>query len=70
MSMFSTRIDATGPRGNIFSILGAACQLMEQIGVAPHKITKLRADVAGSNHYSEAVAHVREWFPVDLEDEA
>lgn len=69
-SRYSTRIDATGPNGNVFAIIGAAVQLMRQLpGMEPSEIDYFRKKVMAAKSYKEAVALVREWFPVDLDDE-
>ena len=68
MSKFETTIDATGPAGNIFSILGTAQRLMKQLQIEQTEIDKLGDSVMASKNYDEAVGHVEEWFPVERED--
>lgn len=66
MSMFSTRISAKGPQGNIFAVLGNAVSLMEQIGLPHDAIKALKEDVFASQSYEEAISFIEEYFPVDL----
>lgn len=66
---FTTRINATGPSGNVFAVIAQARRYLRDLGVASDKIEDMdrRARAAGS--YAEALAVVREWFPVDTGDE-
>lgn len=65
--VFSTVINATGPAGNIFDILGTATRLLREIGVPGDRIEQLREDVTGSTSYDQAVACVERWFAVRRE---
>ena len=69
MSFFQTRIDGRGPNGNIFAIVGAAVSLMRQLEWDQSRTAGFRKTVLAAKSYKEAVALVREWFPVDLDDE-
>ena len=70
MSRFGSRIDATGPGGNIFAILGTARRYMREIGIDQSEIEELGKAVCNADSYRDAVALVREWFPVDLDEAA
>lgn len=63
--VFESRIDATGPRGNIFYILGTARKLLAEIGVPRDRIERLTEEVTAAGNYDEAVALVQRWFAVD-----
>jgi hypothetical protein len=69
VSRFTTVIRATGPDGNVFAVLGAATRLMRKLSVDPNEVDALRAKVLDAKSYDEAIAAVREWFPVDTGEE-
>ena len=66
--VFTTVIRATGPRGNINAILGAATSLLRQLAVPADRIERLRYDVTNAASYDQAVAFVEAWFPVERGD--
>lgn len=68
MSRFSTVIPTYGPAGNIFEIAATALRLMRELGVPLADQNNLVAEIAGSHSYKAAKALVREWFPLE-EDE-
>lgn len=65
---FTTVIDASGPNGYLMTILGAATVLMKQLNVDPLDIYTMRERVMDAKSYAEALAVIREWFPVDTGD--
>ena len=65
MSRFTTRIFAQGASGNIFVILGTARSLMRQIDIGHAEIEEFTKRVKTAESYRNALAIVREWFPVD-----
>lgn len=67
MPKFTTVINATGPNGNIFAVLGNATVLMKELRISPFEIQSLREKVFGSKSYEEALDHIREYFPVKTE---
>lgn len=69
MSRFTTIIPATGPGGNIFEVVGKARVLMRQLGVPSAEINALTERVCNTHSYADALAVVREWFPVDTGDD-
>lgn len=70
MSRFTTTIPATGPAGNVFAIIGTACALMRQLRVPNDEIAAFSERAMATESYADALAVVREWFPVDTgEDE-
>lgn len=70
MSKFSTPILAHGPHGNTLMILGAATSMMREIGVSRDEISALQAKVMDAGSRAEAIAAIREWFPVETDDES
>lgn len=70
MSKFDTRISAYGPNGNTMFVLAAAGSMMKQLGVDRGEIAALRGKVFSSGSYQEAMDAIREWFPVDCEEDA
>ena len=69
MSKFNTVIDAPGPAGNIFAVLGTATGFLRQLRIDSTEIVALREAVMNSSSYDEALDHIREWFPVDTGDD-
>jgi hypothetical protein len=69
MSKFTTRIDATGPSGNVFVVLATAVRFMRQLNRSPTEISILQGQVNSAKSYSEALGYVRQWFPVDTGDD-
>jgi hypothetical protein len=67
MPRFTTPIQAYGTSGNVFAIMGTACRLMRELGVAQPEILAFTNNVMRARSYPEAIDVVREWFPVDLE---
>ncbi len=65
---FTTVISATGPQGNIFAILGTACQFMRELDIPGEERKDFAQKVISAKSYAEAVEAVREWFPVDTGD--
>src|ERR1051326_4029050 len=63
--IFTTVIDATGPRGNIVSIMSAAMSLLRQLGIPYDRIQELSNRVTEAQSYEDAVALVEKWFKVD-----
>lgn len=68
MSKFDTVIDAHGPNGNTMFILAATVGLMKSFAVAPDEISALRDKVFNSKSRADALAAIREWFPVETDD--
>ncbi len=68
MSKFKTRIDATGPNGNVFVVISAARNLMIQIGLPKSEIDDVSSRATKAKSYNEALSVIREYFPVDTED--
>ncbi len=68
MSKFETRIDATGPNGNVFAVIGTARNLMRQIGLPRSEIDAVSARATKAQNYDEALGIIREYFPVDADD--
>ena len=68
MSRFETAINATGPDGNIYAVLGNATRFMRQLGIDPNEMLGLRAKVLAAPSYATAIDYIREWFPVDTGD--
>ena len=68
-SKFTTTIDGTGSNGNIFFIVGTARRLMRHIGVKERDIDDMTLRVTASDSYDDALAIVREWFPVITDDD-
>jgi|HubBroStandDraft_1064217.scaffolds.fasta_scaffold09816_11 hypothetical protein len=69
MAKFSTVIDGTGSRGNVMDIIGTARVLMRKIGVSPEDISDLTKRSMNAPSYKDAVNVVREWFPVELDED-
>jgi hypothetical protein len=69
MSKFTTVIPAMGPDGNVFVVLANAVSLMRRLNVDPNEVHALRQTVLDAKSYDEAIAAVREWFPVDTGEE-
>lgn len=69
MSKFSTTIPAHGSNGNTLAILGAATSMMRQIRVSSDDIAALQLKVMNSGSRAEAIAAIREWFPVETDDD-
>lgn len=67
-SKYTTRIPAHGNAGNIYSIIGAARELMRQLNEPQREIEGLTFRVQHATTYAEALAAVREWFPVDTDN--
>ncbi len=65
--VFGTVIEATGPAGNVFVILGRATNHLRALAVPEDRVERLRADVTTSSSYNAAVAHVERWFRVALD---
>ena len=63
---FSTRIDARGPAGNVFAVIGTAARLLRQLG-RDSDADALAEKAMSAQSYDEALAAVREWFPVDAD---
>lgn len=68
-SRWTSRIDATGSGGNIFAVIGTARRFMREIRLPQGEIDDMTARAQGAGSYDEALAVVREWFPVDTDDE-
>lgn len=68
-SRFTTIIPATGSGGNVFEIIGKARVLMRQLGVSSGEINKFTERACSTESHADALAVVREWFPVDTGDE-
>ena len=68
MSKFETRIDAVGPNGNIFKVIGVARMLMRDIGMPRGEIDDVTARATKAQSYGDALAVIREYFPVDTDD--
>lgn len=66
-SFYSTRIDATGSRGNIYAVLGTALGFLRQLGVSELERTSFAKHVRAATSYEEALDRVRELFPVDTD---
>ena len=66
---FSTRIDATNSGGHMFVIMSTARLMMRQLNVSNENIDKMTTRVLLSKSYAEALAVVREWFPVDTKED-
>lgn len=58
--VFTTRI----PRGNIFSMVGAASRMLRELGVPADRAEALQQSVENSNSYQEACGHIARWFPL------
>jgi hypothetical protein len=67
--VFTSVIDATGPNGNIFHIVGIASRLLREIGIPDDRIVALREGVTIAKSYDEAIALVERWFRVEREDD-
>lgn len=67
--VFSTVIEARGPRSNINVVLGAACSALREIGVPDDRINGLRERVRGAVNYDQAIAMIEYWFPVERDDD-
>lgn len=65
---FSTVIEARRAGGNIFEIVGKARVLMRQLDIPRREIEEFSQRVRRQPSYQDALAVVREWFPV-LTDE-
>jgi hypothetical protein len=63
--IFSTAINARGPGGNIFEIVGKATVMLRQIGIPREIIEELWEAVTNAPSYDAAVAAVERWFLVD-----
>ena len=68
-SLFTTRINGTGPGGNLFEIVGKARVLMRQLDITRADIDAFSKRVMAAGTYADAIAVVREWFPVDLDED-
>lgn len=66
---YVTRISAHGPGGNIFEILGKARVFARQLDVPAREIDAFSKRVMAAKSYSDALAVVREWFPVDTDED-
>lgn len=64
MSKFTTAIDARGPNGNIFYVMGACENLMKQLKVPQNEIADMHNRVMDAEGYDRALAVIEEWFPV------
>lgn len=69
MSRFRTTIDATGPAGNIFVVLGTARGFLGQMGVDPSEIESVTKRVMAAQSYTDALSVIREWFPVETDED-
>ena len=69
MSKYFTPIRAYGPEDNIFAVLGKARQLLRELSAPPEEITELTDRVLAAGCYTAAIGVIREWFPVDLDEE-
>ena len=64
---YDLRIDATGPNGNIFAVLGNARTLLRAMNET-EDLERLTVDVLTAKSYADAIAAIREYFPVDLDE--
>lgn len=62
--IFDTVIDARGPRGNVYVIIGTAISRLKAIAVPEDRIVALREAALNAGSYEEAVDHVERWFRV------
>lgn len=69
MSKFTTVIPTYGPGGNIFEIVGRARVLMRQLKVPNAEIEAMCKRVSSATSYEEACGVVREWFPLEGDEE-
>ena len=67
---FTTRIPAHGSGGNIFEISGKARVLARQTGLPTREIDEFSKRVMATRSYADALAVVREWFPVDTDEDS
>jgi hypothetical protein len=65
-SRFSTRIEASGPNGNILVVLGTATRMMRELKCGRDEIDGLRSKVMASHSYAAAIEEIRKWFPVRI----
>ncbi len=65
MSKYRTKIDATGPDGNVFVVIGNAVRLLRDLEGAT-AANKLRDDCMSLRSYNEVIEKVREFFPVKV----
>ena len=66
MSKWTNVIDATGPAGNIFVVLGTARALLRQMDAPQAEIAELTNRVFAAPSYTKAISVIEEWFPVVL----
>lgn len=66
MSKFETIINAQGRNGNIYSILGAATSLLNQLNLPRNEVNELRRKVLAAQSYKAALKFIEEYFPVEL----
>lgn len=64
---WTSRIDATGSGGNVFAVIGTARRYMREIGLPRAEIDDMTSRAQNAGSYDEALAVVREWFPVDTD---
>jgi len=65
---FPEHINATGPSGNIFVVIGAMRALLRQHEIDEVTIDEVTAKVNATKSYTDALSVVREWFAVDTID--
>jgi hypothetical protein len=69
MSKFHSKIYAIRLDWNIFAVLSRARYLMRRLDVPKADIDALSLKVMDAKSYKEAIAAIREWFQVELENE-
>lgn len=63
-SRYTTTINATGPDANVYAV-AAICRLyMRHIGHKPDEVEALTERVMQAQSREDALAVIREWFPV------
>jgi hypothetical protein len=65
MPIYSTRIQAYGPDGNIFVILAHARQMLRDLGHSNTEISALNEKVFSTSNYNDAIACIEFYFAVD-----
>ena len=64
---FSTVIRAYGPGANLMEIIGKARSMMRQLGIPARLRDEMSTRAMSAGSYKDALAVVREWFPVETD---
>lgn len=66
---YTTPINGRGPDGNVFVITSTARIRLKRLGHPREEIEAFTARVMDSKSYRDALSIIREFFPVDIDDD-